>query len=133
MLYSKCRKDKTRKEKPMKKIKVQDKSSKQMKVRVNVKHDVMGMPLEELAKKMNLKEQLLEYHYEVCNEYQNVDDIENGTDVVAEMLADYAGSDDDFYSLAEQLLDLVKDEVIEEIFERDEDAREWGEEKKERY
>ena len=49
------------------------------------------------------------------------------------MLADYAGSDDDFYSLAEQLLDLVKDEVIEEIFERDEDAREWDEEKKERY
>ena len=96
----------------MKKIKVQDKSSKQMKVRVNVKHDVMGMPLDELAKKMN---------------------IENGTDVVAEMLADYAGSDDDFYSLAEQLLDLVKDEVIEEIFERDEDAREWDEEKKERY
>lgn len=117
----------------MKKIKVQDKSSKQMKVSVNVKRDVMGMPLEELAKKMNLKDQLLEYHYEVCNEYQNVDDIENGTDVVAEMLADYAGSDDDFYSLAEQLLDLVKDEVIEEIFERDEDAREWDEEKKERH
>ena len=117
----------------MKKIKVQDKSSKQMKVRVNVKHDVMGMPLDELAKKMNLKDQLLDYHYEVCNEYQNVDDIENGADVVAEMLADYAGSDDDFYSLAEQLLDLVKDEVIEEIFERDEDAREWDEEKKERY
>lgn len=117
----------------MKKIKVQDKSSKQMKVRVNIKHDVMGMPLDELAKKMNLKDQLLEYHYEVCNEYQNVDDIENCTDVVAEMLADYAGSDDDFYSLAEQLLDLVKDEVIEEIFERDEDAREWDEEKKERY
>ena len=117
----------------MKKIKVQDKSSKQMKVRVNVKRDVMGMPLDELAKKMNLKDQLLEYHYEVCNEYQNVEDIENGTDVVAEMLADYAGSDDDFYSLAEQLLDLVKDEVIEEIFERDEDAREWDEEKKERY
>ena len=38
----------------MKKIKVQDKSSKQMKVRVNVKHDVMGMPLDELAKKMKM-------------------------------------------------------------------------------
>lgn len=116
----------------MKKIKVQDKSSKQMKVRVNVKRDVMGMPIEELAKKMNLKDQLLDYHYEVCDEYQNVDDIENGTDVVAEMLAEYAGSDDDFYSLAEQLLDLVKDEVIDEIFERDENAKEW-EEERERY
>ena len=117
----------------MKKIKVQDKSSKQMKVRVNVKRDIRGIPLEELAEKMNLKNKLLEYHYEVCNEYQNVDDIEDGVDAVAEMLAEYAGSDDDFYSLAEQLLDLVKDEVIDEIFERDEDAREWDEEKKERY
>lgn len=117
----------------MKKIKVQDKSSKQMKVCVHVKRDVRGMPLAELAEKMNLKNQLLEYHYEVCDEYQNVDDIENGVDVVAEMLADYTGSDEDFYGLAEQLLDLVKNEVIEEIFERDENAREWDEVKRERY
>lgn len=116
----------------MKKIKVQDKSSKQMKVRVNVKRDVRGIPLEELAEKMNLKNKLLEYHYEVCNEYQNVDDIEDGVDAVAEMLAEYAGSDDDFYSLAEQLLYIVEDEVIDEIFERDENAKEW-EEERERY
>lgn len=117
----------------MKKIKVQDHSTGKVRVHVRVKHDIRGMPLAELAEKMNLKNQLLDYHYEVCGEYQNVDDIENGVDVVAEMLADYAGSDEDFYSLAEQLLDLVKDEVIEEIFERDENAREWDEVKRERY
>ena len=117
----------------MKKIKVQDKSSKQMKVRVYVKRDVRGMPLAELAEKMNLKNQLLEYHYDVCDEYQNVDDIEDAADLVNDMLAEYAGTDEDFYSLAEQLLDLVKDDVIEEIFERDENAREWDEVKRERY
>ena len=117
----------------MKKIKVQAPSTGKVRVHVRVKHDIRGIPLAELAENMNLKNQLLEYHYEVCDEYQNVDDIENGVDVVAEMLADYAGSDEDFYSLAEQLLDLVKDEVIEEIFERDENAREWDEVKRERH
>lgn len=117
----------------MKKIKVQDKSSKQMKVRVYVKRDVRGMPLAELAEKMNLKNELLDYHYEVNNEYQNVDDIEDAADLVNEMLAEYAGTDEDFYDLAEQLLDFVKEDVIAEIFERDENAREWDEVKRERY
>lgn len=117
----------------MKKIKVQDKSSKQMKVRVYVKRDVRGMPLAELAEKMNLKNELLEYHYDVCDEYQNVDDIENGVDVVAEMLADYAGSDEDYYDLAEQLLDFVKEDVIAEIFERDDNATEFENDKWDTY
>lgn len=117
----------------MKKIKVQDKSSKQMKVRVYVKRDVRGMPLAELAEKMNLKNELLDYHYEVNNEYQNVDDIEDAADLVNEMLAEYAGTDEDFYDLAEQLLDFVKEDVIAEIFERDENATEFENDKWDTY
>ena len=105
------------------KIKINDKSNPAKKVFVNIKRDVRGLPLEELAKKLNLKNELLDYHYEVCNEYHNVDDIHDAVDYVAERVAEYAGSDDDFYELAEQLLDLVKDEVIEEIYELDDDAR----------
>jgi uncharacterized coiled-coil DUF342 family protein len=104
-------------------IKIKDNSTPKQKVYVTVKHEVRGMPLEELAKKLNLKKELIDYHYAVCNEYHNVDDIHDAVDYVAERIAEYAGSDDDFYELAEQLLDLVKDEVIEEIYELDDDAR----------
>ena len=117
----------------MKKIKVQDKSSKQMKVRVYVKRDVRGIPLAELAREMNLKNELLDYHYEVNNEYQNVDDIEDAADLVNDMLAEYAGTDEDFYDLAEQLLDFVKEDVIAEIFERDENATEFENDKWDTY
>lgn len=117
----------------MRKIKVQDKSSKQMKVRVYVKRDVRGMPLAELAEKMNLKNELLDYHYEVNNEYKNVDDIEDAADLVNDMLAEYAGSDDDYYDLAEQLLDFVKEDVIAEIFERDDNATEFENDKWDTY
>ena len=117
----------------MKKIKVKDNSRGSQKVFVNIKREVRGIPLEELAEKMNLKNELIDHHYAVCNEYKNVDDIENGVDVVAEMLGEYAGSDDDFYDLAEQLLDLVKDEVIKEIYDRDENADEFERDKWDTY
>jgi hypothetical protein len=117
----------------MKQIKVKDNSRGSQKVFVNIKRDVRGIPLEELAEKMNLKNELIDYHYAVCNEYKNVDDIEDGVDVVAEMLGEYAGSDDDFYDLAEQLLNLVKDEVMEEIYDRDENADEFERDKWDTY
>lgn len=117
----------------MKKIKVQDQSTGKVRVHVRVKHDIRGILLAELAREMNLKNELLDYHYEVNNEYQNVDDIEDAADLVNDMLAEYAGTDEDFYDLAEQLLDFVKEDVIAEIFERDENAREWDEVKRERY
>ena len=117
----------------MKKIKVQDHSTGKVMVYVRVKHDIRGIPLAELAREMNLKNELIDYHYEVNNEYQNVDDIEDSADLVNEMLAEYAGTDDDFYDLAERLLDFVKEDVTAEIFERDENAREWDEVKRERY
>lgn len=117
----------------MKKIKVQDHSTGKVRVYVRVKHDIRGIPLAELAREMNLKNELIDCHYEVNSEYQNVDDIEDAADLVNDMLAEYAGTDEDYYDLAEQLLDFVKEDVIAEIFERDENAREWDEVKRERY
>ena len=111
----------------MRKIKVQDHSTGKVRVYVRVKHDIRDIPLAELAREMNLKNELIDYHYEVNNEYQNVDDIEDSADLVNEMLAEYAETDEDFYDLAERLLDFVKEDVIVEIFERDENAREWDE------
>ena len=117
----------------MKKIKVQDHSTGKVRVYVRVKHDIRGIPLAELAREMNLKNELLDYHYEVNNEYQNVDDIEDAADLVNDMLAEYAGTDEDYYDLAEQLLDFVKEDVIAEIFERDDNATEFENDKWDTY
>lgn len=117
----------------MKKIKVQDHSTGKVRVHVRVKHDIRGIPLAELAREMNLKNELLDYHYEVNNEYQNVDDIEDAADLVNDMLAEYAGTDEDYYDLAEQLLDFVKEDVIAEVFERDDNATEFENDKWDTY
>lgn len=117
----------------MKKIKVQDHSTGKVRVHVRVKHDIRGIPLAELAREMNLKNELLDYHYEVNNEYKNADDIEDAADLVNDMLAEYAGTDEDYYDLAEQLLDFVKEDVIEEIFERDDNATEFENDKWDTY
>ena len=117
----------------MKKIKVQDHSTGKVRVYVRVKHDIRGIPLAELAREMNLKNELIDYHYEVNSEYKNVDDIEDAADLVNDMLAEYAGTDEDYYDLAEQLLDFVKEDVIAEIFERDDNATEFENDKWDTY
>ena len=115
------------------KIKINDNSNPAKKVFVRVERDVRGLPLEELAKKMNLKKQLLDYHYDVNDEYHNVDDIYDAEDFVEELIEEYAGQNEDYYELAEQLLDLVRDDVIGEIYELDDEARDYEEVKRERY
>ena len=115
------------------KIKINDKSNPAKKVWVKVKRDVRGLPLEELAQKMNLKKQLIDYHYDVNDEYHNVDDLYDAEDFVEELIEEYAGQVDDYYHLAEELLDLVRLDVIEEIYERDDDARDYEEVKRERF
>ena len=90
---------------------------------------------EELIREMDLKNILIDYHYEVNQEYQNFDDIEDEEEMIAyitEMLDEAYGEDEQYNQLVEGILyHMVKDDVIEEIHIRDENAREYDEERME--
>lgn len=90
---------------------------------------------EELIREMDLKNILIDYHYEVNQEYQNFDDIEDEEEMIAyitEMLYEAYGEDEQYNPLVAGILyHMVKDDVIEEIYIRDENSREWEEERME--
>ena len=90
---------------------------------------------EELIREMDLKNILIDYHYEVNQEYQNFDDIEDEEEMIAyitEMLDESYGEDEQYNPLVAGILyHMVKDDVIEEIHIRDENAREYDEERME--
>ena len=90
---------------------------------------------EELIREMDLKNILIDYHYEVNQEYQNFDDIEDEEEMISyitEMLDESYGEDEQYNPLVAGILyRMVKDDVIEEIYIRDENAKEWDEERKE--
>ena len=90
---------------------------------------------EELIREMDLKNILIDYHYEVNQEYQNFDDIEDEEEMIAyiaEMLDEAYGEDEQYNPLVAGILyHMVKDDVIEEIHIRDENAREYDEERME--
>lgn len=92
---------------------------------------------EELIREMDLKNILIDYHYEVNQEYQNFDDIEDEEEMIAyitEMLDESYGEDEQYNPLVAGILyHMVKDDVIEEIYIRDENAREYDEERMEIY
>ena len=118
----------------MKKINVKYINKGKLPVKVKVKRDVFAMPIEELAEEMNLKNNLIDRHYEIENEYHKVDDIEDATEEIVYMLQEFSGDDEsDFWSLAEQLLDFVKEDVIAEIYERDDNATEFENDKWDTY
>ena len=84
---------------------------------------------EELIREMDLKNILIDYHYEVNQEYQNFDDIEDEEEMISyitEMLDEAYGEDEQYNPLVAGILyRMVKDDVIEEIYIRDENSREW--------
>lgn len=90
---------------------------------------------ENLIKEMNLKNILLDYHYEVNQEYHNFDDIEDVDEMVSyitEMLDEAYGEDEQYNPLVAGILyHIVKDDVIEEIYELDDNALEWKEAREE--
>ena len=92
---------------------------------------------EELIREMDLKNILIDYHYEVNQEYQNFDDIEDEEEMISyitEMLDEAYGEDEQYNRLVAGILyHMVKDDVIEEIYIRDEDAKDYEEAKKERF
>ena len=90
----------------------------------------------EMIKDLNLKNALIDYHYDVNEEFQNVDDIEdseNMIDYIQSMIDEAYGEEDENYVISVMLCSMVKDEVSEEIMIRDEDAKDYDEAKKERF
>ena len=117
------------------KIKVTDKSTGATKVAVRVVKPIWEMSDDELIKALDLKNVILDYHYDVEQEYHKVDDIysEELKDYVAEVLYEYCqASDFDGYDeIAGRLISKLEDEIVDEIYNRDDNARDWAEAREE--
>lgn len=117
------------------KINVKDKSTGATKVAVRVVKPIWNMTDDELIEALDLKNKVLDYHYSLEQEYKKVDDIYSDEilEYVADLLYDYCQSPefDGYEEIAKRLMDKIEDEVVEEINERDENAREWADEARE--
>ena len=117
------------------KIDVKDKSTGATKVAVRIVKPIWTMSDDELIIALDLKNEVLDWHYKVEQEYKKVDDIYSDeiVEFVADLLYDYCQSAefDGYEEIAKRLLNKIEDEVVEEIYERDEDAREWADEVRE--
>lgn len=115
------------------KINVKDKSTGATEVAVRRVKPIWNMSDDELIKALDLKNEVLKYHYEVEQEYKKVDDIYSDeiVEYVAELLYDYCQSPefDEYGEIAKRLMGKIEDEVVEQIYEWDEDAREEYEER----
>lgn len=98
---------------------------------------ILDYSIENLLKEMDLKNILIDYHYNVNKEYHNVEDIEDEEemiDYITEMLDEAYGEDEQYNHLvAGFLYNAVKEDVIVEIFERDDNATEFENDKWETY
>lgn len=110
------------------KIKVKDLSKGVEKVPVRIPKAIWNMSDEEIIKATDLKNQILEYHYNVEQEYHKVDDIysEGLEEYVSELLYEYAQEPeyDGYDEIAKRLIAKLEDEIVDEIYERDDNARE---------
>lgn len=112
------------------KIAIKDESAGEVKIPVTVKHNIWGIATEELAETLKLREELVNLHYQVTSEAHDVDDIDEMDDYIAERVAEYAGEDLDYSDIAKELLDAVRDDVVNDIMELDDDAIEYSTSKK---
>ena len=117
------------------KINVKDKSTGTTKVDVHRIKPIWNMTDDELIEALDLKYELLDYHYKVEQEYKKVDDIYSDeiVEYVADLLYDYCHSSefDGYEEIAKRLMDKIRDRLVEEIYERDEDARRMADEVRE--
>ena len=114
------------------KINVKDKSTGATKVAVRRVRPIWSMSDEELIKALNLKEKILDWHYRVEDRYHKVSDIYSDAlvEYVAEELYDYCQEPEfeGYEEIAGRIISKLEDELVEEIYERDDDARDCAEE-----
>lgn len=110
------------------KINVKDKSTGATKVAVRRIRPIWSMSDDALIKALDLKEKILEWHYNAENRYHEVSDIYSDAlvEYVAEELYDYCQDTefDGYEEIAGRLIAKLEDELIEEIYARDDDASE---------
>ena len=110
------------------KINVKDKSTGATKVAVRRVKPIWDMSDEELIKALELKEKILDWHYRVEDRYHEVSDIYSDAlvEYVADLLYDYCqeAEFDGYEEIASRLITKLEDEVIDEIYERDDDTSE---------
>jgi len=114
------------------KINVKDKSTGATKVAVRRVKPIWSMSDDELIKALDLKEKILDWHYRVEDRYHEVSDIYSDAlvEYVAEELYDYCQEPEfeGYEKIAGGLISKLEDELVEEIYERDDDARDFAEE-----
>ena len=93
--------------------------------------NILDYSINELS--AEIYDELINHHYEVENEYQKVDDIEdeeNMIELITEILDEEYGENEQYNHLVAGILYIkMKDELIEDIMQRDEDASEAYEDK----
>lgn len=97
---------------------------------------IYKMETSELIKEFDLKKFIIDTHYDINDEYQNVDDLYNGD--IAEVLADKLADIDGFASpvglygiVAHEVIDVLAEELVEEIYENDKNEAEYVSERAE--
>jgi len=114
------------------KIKVKDLSKGVEKVPVRIPKAIDNISDEEiLIKALDLKNEILDYHYNVEQEYKKVDDIYSDAlvEYVADLIYDYCqdAEFDGYEEMAKRLIAKLEDDIIDEIYKRDDNARDWEE------
>lgn len=109
------------------KIKVIDKSTGTIEIPVRRVKPIWSMSDEELIKALDLKKKILDRHYEIEDRHCEVSDIYSDAlvEYVAEELCDYCQEPkfDGYEKIASRLISKLEDELVEEINERDNDAK----------
>ena len=95
-----------------------------------------NMTVEQIIADLDLFNKAVEYHYDIENEALHTDDVYNGKllDFIADELSE---SDDDvmawseYEKIAEKIMDEIADDIADEIRNRDRDAMEYENERRE--
>lgn len=112
----------------MNKIKVTDRSRGTQKIKVRgTTLPLKDMSDEDIIRRTNFKKEMLDYHYAVNDEYKDISDIysQSMVETMAEVLFGYCQDenwDDGYDELAERLIEKCADDVIDEIYARDDDT-----------
>lgn len=95
-----------------------------------------NMTTEQIVEDLDIVKKAIEYHYDIETEALNTDDVYNGKllDFIADELAE---SDDDamawseYEKIAEQIMEEIADDIAAEICNRDRDAIDYENERRE--
>ena len=114
------------------KVKINDKSSGAMKVEVRRPKAIWAMRGDEIIKALDLKNKIIDWHYSTESEYKNVSDIysDDLVEYVSELIYEYCQEpqyEDYCEGLARRIISNLEEELVDEIYARDEEARDFEE------